>query len=174
MSLGAGSSNRSFNEPKISFRYTHVPGPEKRRKTTYLPMSNSQINEIGETEFPVRYAETDAMGVVHHANYLVYFEEGRSQYMRDLGSDYALIEASGYRLPVTEAQLRYVGSSRYGERVRIRTRIGENRSRSLTFHYEVIAPESGDILVTGYTRHIWTDVDGKVTRVPENWRKLFS
>jgi acyl-CoA thioester hydrolase len=137
-------------------------------------ISNSQTNEIGETEFPVRYAETDAMGVVHHANYLVYFEEGRSQYMRDLGSDYALIEASGYRLPVTEAQLRYVGSSRYGERVRIRTRIGENRSRSLTFHYEVIAPESGDILVTGYTRHIWTDVDGKVTRVPETWRTLFS
>ena len=114
----------------------------------------------------MRYAETDAMGVVHHANYLVYFEEGRSQYMRDLGSDYALIEASGYRLPVTEAQLRYVGSSRYGERVRIRTRIGENRSRSLTFHYEVIAPESGDILVTDTPTHL-TDVDGKVTRVPK-------
>ena len=135
-------------------------------------MNNSQINKTREAEFPVRYAETDAMGVVHHANYLVYFEEGRSQYMRDLGSDYALIEASGYRLPVAEAKLRYVGSSRYGERVRIRTRISENRSRRLTFHYEVIAPESGDILVTGYTRHIWTDVDGKVTRVPESWRKL--
>ena len=137
-------------------------------------MSNVLINMTRETEFPVRYAETDAMGVVHHANYLVYFEEGRSQYMRDLGSDYALIEASGYRLPVTEAQLRYVGSSRYGELVRIRTRVGENRSRSLTFHYEVIAAESGDILVTGCTRHIWTGVDGKVIRAPENWRKLFS
>ena len=91
--------------------------------------------------------------------------------MRDLGSDYALIEASGYRLPVTEAQLRYVGGSRW-RTSRIRTRLGENRSRKLTFHYEVIAPESGDILVTGYTRHIWTDVDGKVTRVPESWRKL--
>ena len=62
-------------------------------------MRNSQINKTRETEFPVRYAETDAMGVVHHANYLVYFEEGRSQYMRDLGSDYALIEASGIDSP---------------------------------------------------------------------------
>ena len=147
---------------------------QQAMRNNLSPMSNCNINEMRETEFPVRYAETDAMGVVHHANYLVYFEEGRSQYMRDLGSDYAQIEAIAYRLPVTEAQLRYIGSSRYGERVRIRTRIGENRSRRLTFHYEVIAPESGDILVTGYTRHIWTDVDGKVTRVPENWRKLFS
>ena len=129
---------------------------QQAMRNNLSPMSNCNINEMRETEFPVRYAETDAMGVVHHANYLVYFEEGRSQYMRDLGSDYALIEASGYRLPVTEAQLRYIGSSRYGERVRIRTRIGENRSRRLTFHYEVIAPESGDILVTGHTRHIWT------------------
>ena len=168
---GAVSFNRTFTERGVSFRYTESSVWETTRHILSF-MSNSQISKTRETEFPVRYAETDAMGVVHHANYLVYFEEGRSQYMRDLGSDYALIEASGYRLPVTEAQLRYVGSSRYGERVRIRTCIGENRSRRLTFHYEVIAPESQDILVTGYTRHIWTDVDGKVTRVPEIWREL--
>ena len=82
---------------------------------------------VVETDFPVRYAETDAMGVVHHATYLVYFEEGRSQYMRDIGSDYANMEASGYQLPVTEIGVRYVGSLRYGERVKIRTWIDENK-----------------------------------------------
>ncbi|HBW82601.1 MAG: hypothetical protein CMD92_09980 [Gammaproteobacteria bacterium] len=136
-------------------------------------MCDNQHENIRETEFPVRYAETDAMGVVHHANYLLYFEEGRSQYMRDLGSDYALVEASGYQLPVTEATLRYIRSTRYGERVRIRTHISENRSRSVTFHYEVIDPKTGNILVTGSTHHVWTNVNGKVTRVPESWRKLF-
>ena len=88
----------------------------------------------------------------------------------DLGSDYALIEASGYRLPVTEAPLRYVGSSCHGERS---ASAPSWRQKPQTYvPLWVIAPESGDILVTGYTRHIWTDVDGKVTRVPESWRKL--
>ena len=137
-------------------------------------MCDNHRDNTRETEFPVRYAETDAMGVVHHANYLLYFEEGRSQYMRDLGSDYALVEASGYQLPVTEATLRYVSSTRYGERVRIRTHIGKNRSRSVTFHYEVIDPKTGTILVTGCTHHVWTNANGKVTRVPESWRNLFS
>ena len=136
-------------------------------------MWKDKLENTRETEFSVRYAETDAMGVVHHANYLIYFEEGRSQYMRDLGSDYALVEASGYRLPVTEAKLRCIGSIRYGERVRIRTRIGENRSRRVTFLYDVINPQTGTIVATGLTRHIWTNAAGRVTRVPESWTELF-
>ena len=129
---------------------------------------------VVETDFPVRYAETDAMGVVHHATYLVYFEEGRSQYMRDIGSDYANMEASGYQLPVTEIGVRYVGSLRYGERVKIRTWIDENRSRRLTFAYEVVAIEDGRVLVSGFTRHVWTDGEGNVTRVPEDWNRLLA
>lgn len=129
---------------------------------------------VVETDFPVRYAETDAMAVVHHATYLVYFEEGRSQYMRDIGSDYATMEASGYRLPVTEIGVRYVGSLCYGERVRIRTWIDENKSRRLTFAYEVVAPENGQVLVSGFTRHVWTDGEGHVTRAPEDWNRLLA
>lgn len=136
-----------------------------------MPDPNS--DKVLETEFPVRYAETDAMGVVHHANYLVYFEEGRSQYMRDLGSNYAQIEASGYQLPVTEAQLRYVGSRRYGDNIRVRTWIEENLSRRVTFRYEVVDPDSGNVFVTGFTRHVWTDAEGRVTRVPESWKRVF-
>lgn len=129
---------------------------------------------VRETEFHVRYAETDAMQVVHHANYLIYFEEGRSQYMRDIGSDYAEVEASGYQLPVTETGLRYVGSLRYGERGKVRTWIEESRSRRITFSYEVVNLQSGDVLVTGFTRHVWTDKDGNVVRIPKHLQQLFS
>ena len=126
------------------------------------------------TEFPVRYAETDAMGVVHHANYLVYFEEARSQYLREIGCDYADVESSGYQLPVTETGLRYIGSLRYGERVKVLTWIEENRSRRLSFAYEVVDGENDRILVTGFTRHVWTDRAGNVTRIPQHLRRLFS
>lgn len=136
-------------------------------------MSADGQNRVVTTEFPVRYAETDAMGVVHHATYLVYFEEGRSQYMRDIGSDYAKIEASGYQLPVTEAKVRYVGGRCYGDLVRVRTWIAENLSRRVTFSYEIVDPVNREVLVTGMTKHIWTDPKGQVVRVPEAWQKLF-
>ena len=129
---------------------------------------------VRETVFPVRYAETDAMGVVHHACYLVYFEAGRSQYMRDIGSDYARVEASGYQLPVTETSIRFLGSLRYGDMVRVRTWIEENRSRRVTFAYEVLNGKDDSVLVTGFTRHVWTDAQGRVTRVPDSWKQVFS
>tara|TARA_Y100000031_G_C7902368_1_gene240145 strand:+ start:57 stop:479 length:423 start_codon:yes stop_codon:yes gene_type:complete len=137
-------------------------------------MANGEDHLVVETDFPVRYAETDAMGVVHHATYLVYFEEGRSQFMRDIGSDYARIEAEGYQLPVTELGIRYVGSLRYGERAKVKTWIEENRSRRITFAYEVQEPDTGATLVSGFTRHVWTDKHGNVTRVPDSWNKFFS
>ncbi|MBT8147723.1 MAG: acyl-CoA thioesterase [Gammaproteobacteria bacterium] len=134
-------------------------------------MSENQ-HFVVETEVHVRYAETDAMGVVHHASYLVYFEEGRSHYMRELGSNYADIEASGYRLPVVEANLRYMDGITYGDVVVIRCWLEESRSRQLTFAYELLSSNTGKKLVSGYTRHIWTDTAGKVTRAPEIWNKL--
>ncbi|SUZ65269.1 uncharacterized protein METZ01_LOCUS18123 [marine metagenome] len=135
-------------------------------------MSNDNKLLVVETEFPVRYAETDAMGIVHHASYLVYFEVGRCQLMRDIGSDYAHIEADGYRLPVTELKVRLVGSLSFGEQVKIRTWVEENRSRQLTFAYEVIHPDTEAILVSGFTKHVWTDKDGNVTRLPKYWSSL--
>ena len=135
-------------------------------------MSNDNKLLVVETEFPVRYAETDAMGIVHHASYLVYFEVGRCQLMRDIGSDYAHIEADGYRLPVTELKVRLVGSLSFGEQVKIRTWVEENRSRQLTFAYEVIHSDTEAILVSGFTKHVWTDKDGNVTRLPKYWSSL--
>ena len=134
--------------------------------------SNYRESEVSETEFPVRYAETDAMGVVHHAAYIVYFEEARSQYMRDRRKDYAHIEKSGYRLPVTEVKVRYVGSLTYGDRVNIRAWITENRSRTITFNYEIRSSANSAILVSGSTSHAWTNLEGKVTRAPSVWLNL--
>jgi len=132
-------------------------------------MPNEQEPFVIESSFHVRYAETDAMSVVHHAAYLVYFEEARSHYMRELGGDYAHIESAGFRLPVSEAGLRYLGSLRYGDRVSVRAWVEENRSRRIRFAYEVSKQGDESILVSGFTQHIWTDHNGRVTRAPQQW-----
>lgn len=137
-------------------------------------MPNEEAPVIIESNFHVRYAETDAMGVVHHAAYLVYFEEARSHYMRELGSDYANIESDGFRLPVSEVGLRYVGSLRYGDRVIIRTWVEENKSRRIRFAYEVCKEGDETVLVTGFTQHIWTDLHGKVVRAPQQWVNMMA
>ncbi len=136
--------------------------------------TGSSVNSAGVreviAEFPVRYAETDAMAVVHHASYIVYFEDARCQYMREQGREYADVEADGFRLPVTEVHVRYVGSLVYGDRARVRTWISENKSRKLTFNYEIMNDKDDRILVSGSTQHIWTDLQGRVTRAPSQWQ----
>jgi acyl-CoA thioester hydrolase len=125
-----------------------------------------------ETTFHVRYAETDQMGVVHHAAYVVWFEEGRSAWMRGVGSNYADFEASGHNLAVSEVYARYVNPALYGRRVTVRTWPEEVRSRTAKLCYEVRDTETGRTLVTGYTRHICVDREGRVVRIPEHWRKI--
>jgi len=95
------------------------------------------------TTFYVRYAETDQMGLVHHSAYLIWFEEGRSQYMRACGADYAEIERSGALFAVAEAHARYEAPARYGDRVTVRTWVEEIRSRSITFGYAVYNADTG-------------------------------
>ena len=136
--------------------------------------TGSSVNSAGAreiiAEFPVRYAETDAMAVVHHASYIVYFEDARCQYMREQGREYADVEADGFRLPVTEVHVRYVSSLVYGDRARVRTWISENKSRKLTFNYEIMNDKDDRVLVSGSTQHIWTDLQGRVTRAPSQWQ----
>jgi acyl-CoA thioester hydrolase len=114
------------------------------------------------------------MGVVHHAAYLVYFEEGRSHYMRSLGSNYADIEAAGFRLPVTEVNARYSSGARFGDVISLRTWLEESRSRQLTFSYELFCGDDPRRIVRGTTRHIWTDIAGNVTRAPDIWNRLLN
>jgi len=129
---------------------------------------------IVETTFPVRYAETDQMQIVHHANYIVWMEEGRSEFMRASGADYAEVERGGHLFAVTGVQVRYLASAHYGERVTVRTWIEELRSRTLTFGYEIVNTETGTLLVTGQSGHVCMDRQGRVTRIPEVIRALLA
>jgi acyl-CoA thioester hydrolase len=125
---------------------------------------------VAETTFRVRYAETDAMGIVHHSSYIIYFEEGRSSYSRQRGSDYASFERGGLFLAVTEVTARYVKPAHYDQAVTIRCWLEELKSRGLTFSYEIVAAETGDLLVTGQSKHICIDRSGKVAAIPPQWR----
>lgn len=123
-----------------------------------------------EVTFYVRYAETDAMGVVHHGSYITYFEEGRSNYARQRGSDYASFEREGYYLLVAEVHARYIKPARYGQRLTVCCWIDELKSRSLTFSYEILDAETRDLHVTGWSKHICITHDGQVARLPPGWR----
>ncbi len=124
-------------------------------------------------ELEVRYAETDQMGVVHHANYLVWFELARTHLCAHSGFPYADIERMGVILMVSGAELRYRRPARYGERVRVECWITELRSRSLRFAYEV--SRDGELLVTGTTDHLWVQRDsGRSRQIPSELRVPFS
>jgi acyl-CoA thioester hydrolase len=125
-----------------------------------------------DTTFYVRYAETDAMSVVHHSTYIVWFEEGRSHYLRARGADYAKLEATGYFFALSELEARYIAPAHYGERVTVRTQLESLRSRSISLTYQVLNADSGQLLVTGRTELICVNRDGQVVRIPEAWRRL--
>jgi acyl-CoA thioester hydrolase len=127
---------------------------------------------IVETTLRVRYAETDAMGVVYHANYFVWFEVGRGDWFRAFGQDYGEWETLGYFLPVSEAHARFHAPARYADVITLRTRIKEARSRGVTLGYEVLDAASQKRLVSGWTRHICMNHEGQACRLPGNMQKL--
>ncbi len=122
---------------------------------------------VHESHIAVRYAETDAMGVVHHASYIVWYEVGRTEWLQALNYSYAEFERSGFYLVVAEIGARYVRPIRYGDPVLLRTRVGELKSRSIRFDYEVEHPESGEMYANGFSRHILTDHQGAIRKWPE-------
>ena len=125
---------------------------------------------VAEATFHVRYAETDAQGIVHHASYIVYFEEGRSEYIRQRGSSYAEFERSGFFLAVTEINARYIKAARYDDLLTVRCWVAKARSRSLQFDYEIIHAETGEKLLTGSSTHICINREGAISRIPEAWQ----
>lgn len=120
----------------------------------------------------VRYAETDAMGIVWHGNYLVWFEVGRVETLRAIGYPYSRLEREGYGLPVTEVSLRYARAAKFDDPLKIDVWIEELKSRKLRLGYRISHAETGDAFVTGFTEHVcWKD--GVVATLPrELWEKL--
>jgi acyl-CoA thioester hydrolase len=125
------------------------------------------VPRIVETALRVRYAETDAMGVVHHANYLVWFEAGRTEYTRAAGLPYRDVEAGGVRLVVIEAHCRFHRPARYDDLVVVRTSVRDVGKATLTFAYDVVARGDGARLADGHTVHAAIDPGGRVRRIPE-------
>jgi acyl-CoA thioester hydrolase len=127
------------------------------------------------SEVRVRYAETDQMGVAYHANYLIWCEVGRTDYIRHLGVTYAEMERQGVLLAVADAQVRFHASARYDDVVRIDTRLAGVRSRMVTFAYElsrVDAAGAVERLATASTALVSLDADGKPTAMPAQFREL--
>ncbi len=118
------------------------------------------------TSIRVRYAETDMMGVVHHATYPVWFEVGRTDLMRNLGLPYTEIEARGYYLMLSGLNVEYRRAARYDDDLTVTTRISALRSRTVTFTYEVRRGE--ELVATGETRHIATDKAYRPARMPQD------
>jgi acyl-CoA thioester hydrolase len=129
---------------------------------------------VAETRFHVRYAETDQMGIVHHSAYIIWFEEGRSAWSRQIGHPYADFERSGYELAVTEVGARYIAPARYDQEVAVRTWVSQVRSRLIRFEYEVLDVQTGQLLVNGFTAHICLDRQGKPARIPEDWQRFWA
>lgn len=124
-------------------------------------------------DIEVRYAETDQMGVVHHANYLVWFELARTHLCARSGFHYADIERLGFHLMVTGASVRYRRSARYGDRLQVSARIARLGTRGLTFAYEV--RRGDELCATGTTEHLWIEAgSGKLCRTPEPLRDPFT
>jgi acyl-CoA thioester hydrolase len=129
--------------------------------------------EWHETLIRVRYSETDKMGVVYHANYLVWFEIGRTEFCRARGFSYRDMEENDNSfLVVAESYCRYKAPAYYDDQLLVRTHITELRRRSLRFGYEIIRVSDQKIIAEGETGHVVTDANGRVRSFPEGYSKL--
>ena len=112
------------------------------------------------------------MGIVHHAAYLVWLEEGRSQWLRDHGTSFVEFEKDGVTLAVSEVNARYSKAAQFDQLVTVRCWIEEVKSRRLIFSYQIVDPQDGSLFFSGTTKHICIDRQGKVTKIPDKWRTL--
>jgi acyl-CoA thioester hydrolase len=127
-----------------------------------------------ETRLRVRYAETDQMGIVYHANYLIWMEVGRVEYCRAAGIRYRDMERDdGILLAVVEANCRYLAPALYDEEVIVKTWIESVHARMLRFEYEMVEASSGRRLATGETKHIFCDRERKPMKLPAKYHRAF-
>jgi acyl-CoA thioester hydrolase len=127
------------------------------------------MKDIVDVDIRVRYAETDQMGVAYYANYLVWFEVGRSEFCRRRGFRYVDLEALGYKLVVTDVHCRYRNSARYDETVIVRTKLKGVNKRMITFGYQILRKDQEEVIAEGETRHICVDSNGKTKSLPEKF-----
>jgi len=125
---------------------------------------------VAETRFRARFYETDQMGIVHHAAYINWFEVGRSAFTRAIGYPYSEMEADGLSLAVSEVHARYHRPARYDDEVLVVTCLTDIPSRGMSFAYEVRRAADNVLLVTGSSKHISIDHQGRVVRIGDAMR----
>ena len=118
------------------------------------------------TSYQVIYGDTDQMGVVYYANYLRWFEKGRTEFLRQMGMPYRQIETNGLYFPVTEVSCRYFRAAHYDETVTIETRLTSVKRATLTFSYRLLSDKDRHLLATGSTKHACVDGNGRVAKIP--------
>jgi acyl-CoA thioester hydrolase len=126
----------------------------------------AEDRSLSRMKIRVRFCETDLMGIVHHANYLTYFEAGRVEWLRRRGVTYAEWAAKGVHLPVVEAQVRYRMPARFDEELDLETRLAQLKAVSLRFEYRLL--RDGALLAEGFTRLACLDGKHALQRIPEN------
>jgi acyl-CoA thioester hydrolase len=161
----------------------------------YWDLDHKEVNRMNEYrwfqhQLRVRYQETDQMGVVYHANYLNWFELGRTEMIRALGYPYRTIEAQGFLLPVIEVEMKFKQPARYDEEITIYTRVASYSSIRIEFICEIrrvnendLGAEAnelnlnpaprGELLVSGLTRHVWVNTSWKPVRLEKEAPELF-
>ena len=137
-------------------------------------MNSAHPQAVNETRLRVRYAETDQMGVVYHANHFIWFEVGRVELLRQMGFSYRDMEDRDHRfIAVAEAKCRYRAPVRYDEEVLVRTQLLGVRDSLVHFGYELRRAADGALLAEGETTHIVTDTNMKIAALPEKYLKVF-
>jgi acyl-CoA thioester hydrolase len=130
---------------------------------------------VGETTLRVRYAETDKMGVVYHSNFLIWFEVGRVELLRQLGFEYRQMEQQdNCHIAVVEARVRYKAPAKYEDEIRVRTQLKNMREQLLRFTYEIIRDSDGLLLAEGETTHIVVDDKFQRRTLPEKYKAAFA
>ena len=130
------------------------------------------MGHICDTRLRVRYAETDKMGVVYYANYLVWMEVGRTDYCKDVGFNYREMEADHANMAVAEASCRYIAPARYDDEILIRTTVERLNRRLITFSYSIYDEATSRLLAEGKTVHITVGKDGKRCSIPDRYYTL--
>jgi acyl-CoA thioester hydrolase len=114
--------------------------------------------------FRVRYQETDQMRVVHHSVYLIWFEVGRTEWMRQKGLTYRECESKGWLLPLVESGAKYINSAQYDDLIEVETVYVQEKGAAFRFNYLVQRLSDGQILATGFTRHVCITEDNRINK----------
>lgn len=129
---------------------------------------------VSETRVRVRYAETDQMGVVYHANYLVWFEVGRVEFIRQLGLDYKSMEREGCGIAVVDVSVRYKAPARYDDELIVQTRLTAARGAVIRFGYRIVRAADDLLLCEGETMHVVVGRDMKKQSLPQKYAERFA